>query len=115
MARWEAGGPSSYDVVVQRGPCECLAEMTVPVRVSVRNNSIESVRNEQTGEAISTQPFHAMTVEQIFSLIQSAITQNAHRVTVSYDPVLGYPRTVVIDYDPAAVDDEVVLTAQIAP
>jgi hypothetical protein len=56
-----------------------------------------------------------MTVEQIFSLIQSAITQNAHRVTVSYDPVLGYPRTVVIDYDPAAVDDEVVLTAQIAP
>jgi hypothetical protein len=115
MARWEARGPSNYDMVVQRGHCECLPEMVVPVRVSVRDNSIESVRNEQTCEAIGSHPFNALSVEGIFSLIQSALAQNAHRVTVRYDAVLGYPRTVVIDYDSAAADDEVVLTAEIAP
>lgn len=114
MARWETRGPSTYEIVVARGPCECLPEMVVPVRVSVRNGDIESVRNQQTGEAVNTDLFHALSVEGLFTLIQSALAQNAHRVTVSYDAVLGYPRSIVIHYHPVAVDAQIVLAAEIA-
>ena len=38
--------------------------------------------------------------------------QRAVRVEVTYDPVLGYPTRIAIDYDATGVDDEVVYSAR---
>lgn len=98
IERWEARGHSSYEVVLERGPCECLPDMIVPIRLTVRDNEIESVINLHTGDAVSREPYHAMKVEELFAVIEGALTQNAYRVAVIYDDVLGYPRSILIDY-----------------
>lgn len=111
--RWEARGPSSYDLVVHRGPCECLPRDIVSVIVHVRDGHVASVSNYQTGEEIGTPPFHAMPVEELFGLIDSALAQDAYRVAVRYDVVFGYPRAVTIDYSREAVDDETLLATEL--
>jgi hypothetical protein len=113
LDRWEARGPSNYDLVVHRGPCECLPQDMVSVIVRVRDGQVATVSNYQTGEEIGIPPFHAMRVEELFGLIDSALAQNAYRVAVRYDVVLGYPRAVAIDYSREAVDDEMLLAAEL--
>jgi hypothetical protein len=85
--------------------------MLVPVRVTVRDRDVQSVIDIQTGEPVTTELYHAMTVEQLFAVVADALEQNAHRVTVDYDLYWGYPRSIFIDYDREAVDDELSITA----
>jgi hypothetical protein len=112
VERWEARGLSSYQVVLQRATCECLPEWLVPIRLTVRDHEVQSVINLQTGDTVTTELYHAMTVDELFALVENALTQNAYRVSVRYDEVLGYPRSIFIDYDREAVDDELSITAQ---
>jgi hypothetical protein len=112
MARWEARGPSSYQVVLQRSTCECLPEWLVPIRLTIRNREIESVVNVESGDTVSIELYHAMTVEELFSVVDDALDQNAHRVSVTYDAALGYPQSIFIDYDRDMVDGELHITAR---
>jgi hypothetical protein len=110
VAQWEARGPASYQLILQRGPCECLPEWLIPVRVDVRDNAIYSVTNADTGEPVPVAPFHAMTVDDLFDLVRAAIDQNADRVEVRYDRRWGYPRSIFIDYSLQGADDELSIT-----
>jgi hypothetical protein len=110
MARWEALAPANYEMVVERHYCECLPEWLVPVRVTVRDDEIESVVHALTGEPVVPGIYHAMTVNELFGVIDQARATGAHRIAVDYDRVLGYPRSIAIDYSREAVDDELSLT-----
>jgi hypothetical protein len=112
MLRWAARAPSSYDIVLRRTGCECTPAMLATVRVAVRDRDVQSVIDVDTGEPVTTQPFHAMTVEQLFAVVSDALDGNAHSVTVEYDDDWGYPRSIYIDYDREMVDDELSITAQ---
>lgn len=112
MQRWAERAPSSYQIVLQRSYCECLPEWLIPVRVTVRDREVHSVINVETGDPVTTDLYHAMTVEQLFAVVADALDQNAHRVIVEYDQEWGYPRDIYIDYDREMVDDELSITAQ---
>jgi len=112
MAVWEARGPAQYEVVVQRSSCECLPEWLLPIRLTVSERQVVSVVDEQTRQPIAGDLYHAMSVEELFALIQDAIDRGAHRIAATYHPQLGYPTSIFIDYDRLAVDEELTLSVR---
>ena len=51
------------------------------------------------------------TIDGLFDKIQDAIDREAVRLTVSYDPEIGYPTSVSIDYSLTIIDEEFSFTA----
>ena len=99
-ARWTRVGPASYTYTIARS-CECTAESSGPVIVSVRNGVVESRQYAQTGASVASQ--YATTfpaVEGLFALIDDAIARGTRPLTVVYDPALGYPTRIALG-DPA--------------
>lgn len=107
QARWVDHGPSSYSITILRG-CECLPEMSGPVVVVVREGRVESRRYVPSGGPVDA-TFEDLfpTVDGLFGLIADAAQQDSARLEVTYHPTLGYPTSIVIDYHPVYVDDEV--------
>jgi hypothetical protein len=106
---WADHGPRDYELVIQRSTCECLPEWLVPIRLTVRDGQIHGVVHHETGDTITTPPYHAMTIEGLFAVIEDAINQYAHEVDVRYHGESGYPTSIFIDHHPDHVDDELVL------
>ena len=108
--RWADRGPADYRVTIAR-TCECLPEMAGPVLVEVRGGSV-SRRYVATGEAVAAAQAELFPeVPGLFELVADARDRRAARMEVIYDPVLGYPTRIAIDYDATAADDEVVYLA----
>ena len=112
QAVWEARGPGRYEVVVQRSSCECLPEWLIPIRLTVNERQVVSVVDDQTRQPIAGDLYHAMSVEELFTLIHDAIQRGAYRVAAAYHPELGYPTSIYIDYDRLAVDEELTLSVR---
>ena len=100
-ARWARVGPASYTYTIARS-CECTAEMSGPVIVSVRNGVVESRQYTQTGASVTSEYANAFpAVEGLFALVDEAIRNGTKPLTVQYDPTLGYPTRIALG-DPAA-------------
>jgi hypothetical protein len=99
--RWEAAGVDDY-TMSQTRPCFCPQEFTGPFEVRVSNGAITSVRFE--GAAVPAD--RALTVEQVFDVIEEAYRERAEEVQVTYHPTLGYPTDLFIDYVEEVADDE---------
>jgi hypothetical protein len=76
--------------------------MTGPAVVEVRSGNLTAQLSG--GAAADTSIF--TRVEGLFALVQRAIDENAETLTVEYDPVLGYPKAIGIDYRKQIADDE---------
>ena len=101
-AMWEAQHVTSYRYTLSRS-CECLfPQMTGPAVVEVRSGNLTAQLSG--GAAADTSLF--TRVEGLFAVVQRAIDENAETLTVEYDPVLGYPKSIGIDYRKEMVDDE---------
>jgi hypothetical protein len=109
-AIWESHAPAAYEFTFRRS-CECLPEQTIPVRVTVRDGQIQSVVSQVSGEPVAPESHRTLEIEGLFTRIGAALDSGAHRVVVTYDPVYGYPASVLIDEHPRSVDDEVYFTA----
>lgn len=108
--RWEDRGPAAYRITLFRS-CECLAEMTGPVVIEVRDGQVDTRTYTFNGETPGpTYDDIFVGVEGLFDLIADAISQDAARVEVTYHPILGYPERIAIDYHARYVDDEVTYT-----
>ena len=115
-ARWAAAAPLHYQFLLRRW-CECLPEATRLMRVEVRRphpmsagplgERAEAVTFVEGGGAVpeNARP-PALTVDQLFALIQDAIDRRAVRITIEYDASLGYPRSIAVDYDERIADEE---------
>lgn len=110
--RWQAHQPTTYEFVLQRSCGECLPEATVPLLVTVHERRIRSVVKQQTGEPVSAEVSQAKRIEDLFTIVQSALEQRVYRLAVSYDPALGYPASISIDHDRQVVDDEIGYSAR---
>ena len=81
-----------------------------PARVTVQNGRTLSITpgdGDPTPLENNGQIFAAYdTIEDLFAVIQRAIDTRADSISVDYDPVLGYPSRITIDYIRLAVDDE---------
>jgi len=88
--------------------CFCPPDITRPAIVSVNNGVPVSMVDAATGETRSEQSIgRYTTVEGLFAIIRDAIQRKAEELTVEYDPKLGYPRSVRIDYLRTAADEEI--------
>lgn len=101
LAIWEAAGIERYD-------------MTVEESGFVRQwRGIFAV---QDGEVLNADtllmipddglPAEQLSVEDLFAKIEDALDRDAHLVDVSYDPILGFPRSVFIDLSELIIDEE---------
>ena len=61
----------------------------------------------ETGTKLETLEMkRPVTIEDFFTLIEEAIKQPAGNMQVDYDPTLGYPTKIYIDYMLEVADDE---------
>lgn len=110
--RWEAAQVSSYELRYQK-VCECHREMPSDTIVTVEQGSIVGVRfdREDYLQEVPVPPERYewfRTVDDLFALVAGALERDA-LVRVSYEPELGYPTRIYIDYVQDLVGEEVEL------
>lgn len=106
LARWRSVGPSSYRYALRRS-CYCPGEYIGPVRVTVSADTVFQRVYVESGDPVPETAADAFpTVDGLFELLTRAFDDGADRIDVTYDPELGVPIEISIDYLEDAVDDE---------
>lgn len=100
-ARWEARGPADYAMTQSRN-CFCPPDVRGPFEVTVRDGAVATVRLD--GAPVPSE--RALSIDALFDLIADAYAGEAAEVRVSYDPALGYPTEIWIDYERQLADEE---------
>jgi hypothetical protein len=109
LLTWSSHGADQY-TFTWRQSCECTAETTQPIQITVSGNAIVSAVYVETQQPVSADVRAGlMTIEGVFEEIQQAIVDGAYAVTVTYDPTSGAPLTVGVDYDELVADEELAL------
>ena len=106
---WRSAQDGDYRYSYQKY-CECYRAEPPTTVVTVRDGQIENVfhvhsDSERQVPARDGSYDLYWTVEDLFSKLETAYAREAV-VRVDYDPSLGYPRSLYIDYDPGFVGDE---------
>lgn len=92
--------------------CFCPLPSNIPVRVLVKNNKVIGVTPLETGQTLEEVNLDSYkTINQLFEIIENAVTKNADKITVTYNSKLGYPTEIFIDYIVLAADDEITYSA----
>ena len=106
LAAWRSANIEDYQFRFQR---LCFCVFIDPVIVEVRHGDIASVILADSGTVVDTTQMggHFLAIDGLFEVIQDAIDQEAHSLTVEYHAQLGYPTSIDIDYLLNAVDEEV--------
>ena len=95
-AQWEQRGFTDYSFEARHG-CFCTPEQVGPVRITVRGGVLVSATLIETGEAVD--PAYWFSIEQLFDRIpESAKYEGVEDVRVEYDPTLGFPSSVQVQY-----------------
>ena len=111
-AVWADSAISSYTYAMA---VQCACENNLngrDVRVSVQNGAATGVTYTDTNpETVAPPaPFAPYdTVEDLFALIDDAISRGADVLQVGYDPALRYPNIINVDYDIRTPGDEVLV------
>ena len=112
--KWKDAGINHYRFEVAVS-CFCLFRSQMPLTVEVQDGEIVSM-TDVNGEAfplddpMSDLVTKHATIDRIFSELESDSVQEADNLTVTYDPVYGYPVEIAIDYIELAADDELYIS-----
>ncbi|MEH2061997.1 MAG: DUF6174 domain-containing protein [Nostoc sp.] len=91
--------------------CFCIGEARGPVVIEVRNGQTTSITLD--GKPVNPQFFEKYnTIPKLFNVIQDAINRKAYSLNVQYDPKLGYPTQINVDYNSQIADEEIFLTIE---
>ena len=110
-ARWERSGTTSYEYRLQRA-CFCGLEFLRPVRVTVEAGAVVAAVFADTGEPVRTPLSDVETIDDLFDEIQDAIDREAFRIDATYDPDLGFPVDVAIDFEEWTIDEEMAFSVR---
>lgn len=103
---WEARPFRDYAYRLQRD-CFCPPEARGPVRVVVRRGQVMNVLDPETGEPVSERLHHLFPgIGGLFVVLLDAVDRGADDVEVEWDPDLGFPARVFIDYHRQTADEE---------
>ena len=109
-ARWQATRPLTYRFGIRRD-CFCGDEARGPARVTVSGASVTERRYIDTGGLVPAQYEDLFpTVDELFDVLREAIENDAHQITVMYDPGTGVPIELFIDYSLNIADEELGFT-----
>jgi hypothetical protein len=90
-----------------RKSCECSAESTAPIRITVQQGTILSALSVETEQPVSSDTLSTLkTIDGVFDMIEDAYARGAASVHVTYDPAMSFPASVGIDYSLSIADDE---------
>jgi hypothetical protein len=108
--RWSSAGIHDYEFDFHRS-CFCPEEATERVHIVVRNDVVTSVLRARDGQAASARVGAWPRVDDLFDDVRRRLEEGADRLEVQYDPLYGYPRSIVADVIFMAVDDEYSISA----
>ena len=91
LKRWRSASLTNYTF---RGvvACYCIVDYIMPMRVTVRQGRVTEVVDIATG-GIRPTTFRP-SVDSVFGLVLREIAERPERLQVTYDPTLGFPRTL---------------------
>lgn len=102
LARWNKAALERYTFVVRWSSWIQLTE----VRYTVSNGEVTEVEVLQRSPEDLIIPPSEVTVDDLFARVASAIEQNAASIDAGWDPVLGFPSRVYIDFSVMIADEE---------
>jgi hypothetical protein len=109
-ARWAAKGGASYGFELERG-CFCLLAGR-RISITVENGVVTAAEYVDSKDAVvQALLVYMYTVPDLFDVISNALDGSPASLSVSYDPIYGYPTHIAIDYSATIADDEIALTA----
>lgn len=108
-ARWDAAGMQNYVYGYQKY-CDCHRDAPPETVVTVSGGRVARVHHEHAGSERQVPARDGSldlywTVDELFTLAADAYAAEAE-VRVRYDPELGMPLELYVDYDPDLVGDE---------
>jgi hypothetical protein len=103
MAHWNAVVMDNYDYTVQLSGFMPLEYLT-PKQVQVRNRSIVSILDVETGNDVDLSFYNYPTVDDAFDNIFNALNTYVGAMRVTYDETLGYPSDYLLQHDIFAAD-----------
>ena len=112
--KWQNAHISHYRYSLFVG-CFCPFTEKMPLNIEVKDGDVLSITYADGTLIPGTDPefeFFARygTMERLFSELEADLAGAADEVTVSYNPVYGFPQTANIDVIKEAADDELSLT-----
>ncbi len=107
---WQAHGSGWYTFKLSRA-CFCVLSGR-EIEISVENGSVVWAQYTDSKNPVEAAWIsYLQTIPDLFDKIEDAITRKAASLSVSYDPVYGYPTKITIDYSATVADDEETYTA----
>lgn len=104
LAKWNAEGPRSYEMVLSRS-CGCTPEPE-HVRVVVRNRAVESRTFVPGGAPVpAVRAGDFPDVPGLFAVVSEARRRNAFSWNATYDPAFGYPASIYVDFVGSGLED----------
>jgi hypothetical protein len=109
---WNQQNLSNYRYTLTNS-CFCISEARGPVVIEVRNGKMTSITNAATNQPANPELFQKYdTIPKLFDLIGDAIAKEVDSLTVEYNPTLGYPTQINIDFSSQIADEELFLTIE---
>jgi hypothetical protein len=110
--KWREKNISNYRYTL-RVSCFCTPEVRQPVIVEVRNGKVASIVSASTRKPVNPEFFKEYdSVPKVFNLVRDGIAKDAYRLSVTFNPTLGYPTNVNIDYSAQMADEERAFTIE---
>jgi hypothetical protein len=104
LALWKSKRPAKYEMTVAATTSAIMATRVV---VSVEGETAKSIQRADPRDIDRTEPYKRYdTVEKLFDLVKANQKLGPERFSVTYDPDLGYPKSIKADPISNAVDDE---------
>jgi hypothetical protein len=106
---WRSAGVADYEYGYHKY-CACHPDTPPETIVTVRAGSVVRVRHRPVGYDREVEAPRGLeyywTIDGLFDLIAAALDKHA-QVSAAYDPTLGYPTEIHVDYDANLIGDEV--------
>jgi len=112
QGKWQDANISHYRYNLHLS-CFCVFNENMPLIIEVQDGQVVSMEFHNGKEIDSTngELFEKYaTIDRIFAELGADLNGAADKVTVEYDPTLGFPAKADIDFVEQAIDDELYLT-----
>jgi hypothetical protein len=108
--QWRNEGYTDYTIVLRRSCTNCQGG-TEPAAVIVRDGARVSATFVETGQPVppGELPLY-FTVNELFDFVEEAINADADEMIVSYNPLLGYPSSIFVDFVTETLNEEMAYT-----
>ena len=102
-SKWYSKNINNYEFTL-RINCFCPQERVGPHLIKVVNDEIVSVNNQPYDPAATGE---LMTIDELFTFVETGIDGNPYRKTIEYNSTYGYPQYVFFDYSKTMADEEI--------